>query len=125
MVMREMKWITRVPLSIKSAQERILNIEDDQWTDSEISGYKMVEKESDYGEIKQRWLIVESEARKKSSIKQVERLVEKQREKAQAALRQLSRQEFACQPDAEIAISKLSNSWKYHQIKEFSYSEKI
>jgi transposase len=56
--MREMKWITRVPLSIKLAQEKISNIEDDQWTDSEISGYKMVEKSSDYGEIKQRWLIV-------------------------------------------------------------------
>ena len=37
--MIEMKWITRVPLSIKSAQEKILNIEDNQWTDSEISGY--------------------------------------------------------------------------------------
>ncbi|WP_373533922.1 hypothetical protein [Microcoleus sp.] len=65
------KWITRVPLSIKLAQEKILNIEDDQWTDSEISGYKMVEKSSNYGEVEQRWLIVESEARKKSSIQQI------------------------------------------------------
>jgi hypothetical protein len=32
--MREMKWITRVPLTIKIAQEKILNIEAHQWTDS-------------------------------------------------------------------------------------------
>ncbi|MEH2195435.1 MAG: hypothetical protein V7K98_22725 [Nostoc sp.] len=36
----------------------------------------------------------------------------------------LSRQEFACQPDAKTAIEKLSKSWKYHQIKEIEYIEK-
>lgn len=102
--MSEMKWITRVPLSIKLAQEKFLNIADNEWTDSEISGYKMVEKSSDYGEIKQRWLIVESEARKKSSIEQVNKQVEKQKEKAETSLRKLSKQEFACEPDAQMAI---------------------
>ncbi|MEG4812202.1 IS1634 family transposase [Microcoleus sp. F8-D3] len=104
LAMREMKWITRFTLSIKIAPEKSLNIEDDQWTDSEISGYKMVEKESDYGEIKQRWLIVESEARKKSSIKQVNKQVEKQKEKASTSLRKLSKQTFACEPDAKMAL---------------------
>jgi transposase len=122
--MREMKWITRVPLSIKLAQDKILNIEDDQWTDSEISGYKMVEKESDYGEIKQRWLIVESEARKKSSIEQVNKQVEKQKAKASTAIRKLSKQNFACEPDAKMAIEKLSNSFKYHKINNIQYQKK-
>lgn len=122
--MTGLKWITRVPLSIKEAQNKILEIEASEWRDSKIAGYKIASRESEYGNIFQRWLIIESEARKKSSIKQVERVVEKQREKAEAALRQLSRQQFACQPDAEIAISKLSNSWKYHQIKEVEYIEK-
>lgn len=107
--MRGMKWITRVPLTIKVAQEAILNIEAHQWTESEISGYKMVEKESDYGEVKQRWLIVESEARKKSSIEQINKQVEKQKEKASTSLRKLSHQDFACEPDAKMAIEKLSN----------------
>ncbi len=122
--MREMKWITRVPLSIKLAQDKILNIEDNEWTDSEISGYKMVEKSSDYGESEQRWLIVESEARKKSSIQQVNKQVEKQKEKASAALRKLSKQEFACEPDAKMAIEKLSNSFKYHKITNIQCQEK-
>jgi|GEM_PF-7064826 len=121
--MREMKWITRVPLTIKIAQDKILNIEAHQWTDSEISGYKMVEKESDYGEVKQRWLIVESEARKKSSIEQVNKQVEKQKEKASTSLRKISQPNFACEPDAKMAIKKLSNSFKYHKINNIQYQK--
>ncbi|MEG4234009.1 hypothetical protein QUA40_18155 [Microcoleus sp. Pol11C3] len=83
----------------------------------------MVEKSSDYGEIKQRWLIVESEARKKSSIKQVNKQVEKQKEKASAALRKLSKQTFACDPDAKKALKKLSNSFKYHKINNIQYQK--
>jgi hypothetical protein len=41
-----------------------------------------------------------------------------------AALRKLSRQEFACQSDAETAINQLSDSWKYHKITEIECREK-
>jgi transposase len=122
--MRELKWITRVPLSIKEAKNKIVDIKESEWKDSQISGYKIAAKESEYADIKQRWIIVESELRKKSSIQQVEKQVKKQESKAKAALSQLSRQEFACQADAKIAIEKLSKSWKYHQIKEIEYLEK-
>lgn len=122
--MRELKWITRVPLSIKEAQNKILDIKESEWKNSQISGYKTAAKESEYGNIKQRWIIVESELRKKSSIQQVEKQVKKQSEKAKSSLGKLSRQEFACQPDAKIAIEKLSNSWKYHQTKVIEYIEK-
>jgi transposase len=122
--MRELKWITRVPLSIKEAQNKILDIQENEWEKSETSGYKIAVRESEYGKIKQRWLIIESEQRKKSSIQQVKKQVERQEEKAQASLRKLSRQEFACQADAKIAIEKLSSSCKYHQIEEIEYSEK-
>ena len=84
----------------------------------------MVEKSSNYGEIKQRWLIVESEARKKSSIEQVNKQVEKQKEKASASLRKLSQPNFACEPDAKTAIEKLSNSFKYHKITNIKCQEK-
>nr|ADO19023.1 transposase [Nostoc flagelliforme str. Sunitezuoqi] len=100
--MRELKWITRVPLSIKEAQNKILDIPENEWRESQTSGYKIAARESEYGKIKQRWLIIESEERKKSSIQQVKKQVEKQQEKAQASLRKLSRQEFACQADAKI-----------------------
>ena len=111
--MAGMKWITIVPLSIKSAQNKILEIAESEWQASGLAGYKIAEKTSEYSNIKQRWLIVESEARKNASIKQINKQVKKQEENVKTALCKLSRQEFACQADAEIAINQLSDSWKY------------
>lgn len=122
--MEGMKWITRVPLSIKEAQNKIEEIEEEEWENSEIRGYRIATKSSEYANIKQRWLVVESEARKQSAIKKISEQVEKQLENAKAALRKLSKQEYACIADAEIGIKILSDSWKYHQIKEIKCTEK-
>ena len=122
--MAGMKWITRVPLSIKSAQNKICNIEDSDWEDSQIKGYKIAAQTSEYAGIKQRWLVIESEIRKQADLKKIVKQVEKQLESAKAKLRKLSRQKFACISDAEAAIKKLSESWKYHQITEIKSQEK-
>ncbi|MEG3838599.1 MULTISPECIES: IS1634 family transposase [unclassified Microcoleus] len=122
--MAGMKWITRVPLSIKEAQNKICNIEDSDWEDSQIKGYKIAARTSEYGNIKQRWLVIESEIRKQADLKKIVKQVEKQLESAKISLRKLSRQDFACITDAEVAIKKLSNSWKYHQITEINCQEK-
>ena len=123
--MRGMKWITRVPLSLKEAQNKIVEIEENEWEESEIKGYKIATKTSEYANIKQRWVVVESEARKKSAIKRISEQIEKQLEKAEAGLRKLLRQEFACIADAEQGIKMLSESWKYHEIKEIKCTEKV
>jgi len=44
--------------------------------------------------------VIESEARKTASIKQIEKTIEKHEANAKAAVRKLSRQEFACHADA-------------------------
>jgi transposase len=119
-----MKWITRVPLSIKEARNKILEIAESDWEASGLTGYKIAERKSEYAGIKQRWLIIESEIRKAASIKKIDKQVEKQEESAKAALRKLYKQEFACQADAEIAIKSLSDTWKYHEIKGIECREK-
>ena len=55
--MRGMKWITRVPLSVKEAKNKIVEIEENEWEESQIKGYKMADRESEYGGIKQRWVV--------------------------------------------------------------------
>jgi transposase len=122
--MAGMKWITRVPLSIKEAPNKIWDIEDNAWEPNQIKGYKIAAISSEYANIKQRWLVIESEIRKQAAIKKIADQVEKQLELAQASVRKLSRQEFACIADAERAIKRLSDSWKYHQIAEIEYREK-
>ncbi len=47
---------------------------------------------SEYANIKQRWLVIESEIRKQAAIKKIAEQVEKQLESAQASVRKLSRQ---------------------------------
>ncbi len=54
--MKEMSWITRVPLSIKEAKDIAINLSKDELTESKISGYSWKEMESNYGGIPQRWL---------------------------------------------------------------------
>jgi len=122
--MAGMKWITRVPLSIKEAQDKICNIEDSDWEKSQIKGYKIATRTSEYANIKQRWLVIESEIRKQADLKKIIKQVEKQSESAKATLHKLSKQNFACIADAEMAIKKLSSSWKYHQITEIKSQEK-
>ena len=46
----------------------------------------------------------ESEARKIAALKKISEQVEKQLENAQASLRKLLKQEYACIADAEIGI---------------------
>ena len=122
--MAGMKWITRVPLSIKEAQDKICNIEDRDWEYPQIKGYKIAAKASEYADIQQRWLVIESEIRKQADIKKIVKQVERQLESSKTALHKLSRQNFACIADAETAIKKLSDSWKYHQITEIESREK-
>ncbi|MEJ6485443.1 IS1634 family transposase [Nostoc punctiforme UO1] len=83
----------------------------------------MAERASEYGNIQQRWLVIESELRKQASIKQIDKQVNKQESSAQASLRKLSRQKFACVTDAKTAIKNLSDTWKYHQITEIECQE--
>jgi transposase len=122
--MAGMKWITRVPLSIKSAREKISAIDDKDWESAQIKGYKIAAVTSEYANIKQRWIVVESDIRKQAALKKIAQQVEKQLESASSSLRKLFRQEFACIADAEIAIKRLSDTWKYHQITEIEYREK-
>ncbi len=69
---------------------------------------------SDYGGVRQRWLVVESELGRARQLKQLEKRLHKKLTLAQGELKRLMKQDFACAADAEIAAQKLSQSWKYH-----------
>lgn len=112
------------PIKHKISPDKILDIPESEWQLSSRKGYNIAEKTSEYGNIKQRWLVIESDLRKQASIKQIDKQVNKQELSAQASLRKLSRQNFACVADAETAIQNLSDTWKYHQITEIECQEK-
>lgn len=97
--MDSLRWLSRVPATLKAAQFLLENMSQEAFVQSAVTGYQIAECCSDYAGVKQRWLVVESEARK-ADLKQLEQRLAKQLEKAQSQLRQLSQQEFACAADA-------------------------
>jgi len=62
-----LKWLTRVPLSIKTAAELVESTK--VLEPSSLKGYNTLECQSEYGEVKQRWVLVESAERRKSDLK--------------------------------------------------------
>ena len=76
-----------------------------------------------YGGIEQRWLIVQSQARRESDLRKLSQKVIKSEEKARSELRKLSQDKFACAPDAIKALSKLSKKLKYHQVENYEIFE--
>jgi len=68
---------------------------------------------SDYGDVQQRWIVVESQARQQADLKQLDKRLAKQLLRAQSELRQLCQQHFACEQDARIAAARFESKLPY------------
>ncbi|MDJ0695649.1 IS1634 family transposase, partial [Mastigocoleus sp. MO_188.B34] len=124
-LLSDIKWLSRVPLSLAEAKRLVANINDSELVKSQINGYSYVAKESSYASVKQRWLIVQSEARKKSDLRQLEKRIQKSGISASSQLKKLQREQFNCYEDAMKAASKLSKKFKYHNLDDIQVSEKM
>lgn len=118
------KWLSRVPLSITEAKKLVSQVPDSEFIKSQIEGYSFTVKRSNYGTIEQRWLVVESEARKKSDLRKLEKRIQKLEESAVLQLKKLQKEEFNCREDASKAVAKLSQQFKYHDIAQISINQK-
>jgi transposase len=67
--------------------------------------------------------VVESEARRASDLRKLEKNLDKSRREAQQKLRELAAQEFACQPDALAAATRLSKQLKYHNLTQIKIEQ--
>jgi transposase len=117
-MMSDLRWLCRVPLSIKAAKSLISTIPESEFIDSTIPGYKLTSKTENYAGIEQRWLVVQSQERRESDLRKLTQKITKAESKAVQDLKKLSQEEFACEADAIKALSKLSKQFKYHQINE-------
>ncbi|MEE6160170.1 IS1634 family transposase [Cylindrospermopsis raciborskii G7] len=122
-MMSELSWLCRVPVSIKTAKSLILTIPESEFIDSKIPGYKLASKIESYAGIEQRWLVVQSQERRKSDLRKLTQKIIKSESKAVQDLRKLSQEEFACEADAIKALSKLSKQFKYHKINESTVTQ--
>jgi transposase len=116
--MDSLRWLSRVPATLAVAKLRLENMSEEAFVASAAVGYRIAECCSDYGGIKQRWLIVESEARQQADLKQLEKRLAKQLSKAQSQLGQLCHQEFACEKDALNAAKRFERQVRLHQLTD-------
>jgi transposase len=120
--MTGLRWLTRVPLSIKAAATLVDEVA--ELTPSIIKGYSLKESRSEYAGIEQRWILVESQARRNSDLKQLAKKIEQYQHKYQQEFQTLSHQEFACVADAMNAANQLAKTMKWHQLSALDIVEK-
>ena len=56
--LESLKWVSRVPLTLKRASQLVDELDEDAFVSSALEGYSLVEREGDYGGINQRWVVV-------------------------------------------------------------------
>ena len=91
-LIKELKWISRVPLSIKKAKYLVKTVTSKNLKNSGSKGYRYLEEKVIYGGIEQRWMVVESEERKKSDLNKIINRIEKESAQANREITKIIKQ---------------------------------
>ncbi len=136
-LMNDTPWITRVPLTIKKARNIIQKL--DLTTDNESEkeeeeeliqklkekGYKWQEVRENYGAVEQRWLLVESEARKKSDWENLKQRIKKEKEKVLKIQKKLEREKWEHIKECNSELTRINKKLKYWSIEREKITEKV
>ncbi|MBS3030822.1 MAG: IS1634 family transposase [Dolichospermum sp. DET66] len=122
-LMSNMKWITRVPLSIKKAKNLVKAFINNDLKASKIKGYSYLEEKVYYGGIEQRWLLVESAERKKADLNKLDKKIQEEFLKVNKQVAKLEQEEFTDKSLTELKIKEITTKLKYHQISDWEITE--
>jgi len=116
-ILSTVEWITRVPerIGLVRRLEEAIAVED--MHPSALKGYRYTEVGVTYGGVRQRWLVVYSQAAYERDVKALEKRIAKEREKAERTMKGLARQEFSHQEEVEKAVERASRRWKYYTVQ--------
>jgi transposase len=117
-------WITHVPDKIKLADALKSQFIDLKHLISIDANYKYAEVCTWYANVNQRWLIVYSEMAHNRARSSIVRLVTKEKEEAERALKKIQSIDYACKEDAQKAIAFLAKKLNYHDIKITAINER-
>jgi transposase len=132
-IMKGLKWITRVPMTIKRAKQLVQTVEIEERektgeaTDSslKLENYNWKEEIIVYGGIKQRWLIVESQSRKISDLNKLDKQIKKEEEKVAKIIKQLEKEEFECPSQAKYKLKEINRKLKLFKLFQVQLNKKI
>lgn len=117
-------WISRVPASLSAAQALLKELPEQLFQPSSLNGYRFTEVCSTYGGIQQRWVVVQSKARKEADLKQLQKRIDKALSQQTAALKTLGKQTFECQADALATAQAFGKILKYHTLADIKIHQK-
>jgi transposase len=120
----ETSWISRVPATLTEAQQLMQSLAPEMFTVSSLENYAIAEVCSTYAGVRQRWLVVESGARKQTALKQLDKRIAKAQTKEAKALKDLSAHPFACETDALDAAKLFALKLKYHRLTDIQVNLK-
>jgi hypothetical protein len=78
--------------------------------------YRGLEVESEYGGVRQRWLLVESQERARMEEASLQQRIARAEGEARKVLGRLTARTFACEADARRALSEASGKLPYHRL---------
>ncbi len=115
-------WVMQVPATLKEARVLLRKeLPQEAWRPL-LPGYRGLEVESEYGGVRQRWLLVESQERarmEEASLQQRIARAEGEAQVSEATLKvlgQLTARTFACEADARRALSEASGRLPLHRL---------
>ncbi|MCI0527169.1 MAG: IS1634 family transposase [Nitrospira sp.] len=111
------KWLTRVPETLNAAKHLSKAIFPEAMEAAKEEGYRFFEVGSIYGGVKQRWLLVFSQAAAEREQARLYKQVEKERQQAEKELGGLTRQEFSNPESAQAALSAMEKGFRFHHVE--------
>ena len=130
-LIEHIKWISRVPMTIKKAKDLVQSVEIEEIDSEErekraalnLDGYKWKEEIVNYGGIKQIWLIVESQKRKNSDLEKLDKKLKKEKGKVEKLLKELKKENFETPEQAQYKLKGINKKLKLFGIKEVKLIE--
>lgn len=120
-----LNWISRVPASLKAAQELMQSLRPEQFSESDNhKSYRLCAICSGYAGIKQRWVVVESEPRRQADLKSLSKRIDLACQDKLKALKRLGDKAFACEADALNAAKEFDKTLNYHSLSQLQIVRK-
>lgn len=120
-----LRWLTRVPLTLNAASELVNTLSESAFSSTGREGYRIATVCCNYGGVQQRWFVVESQERKKSDLKQLDKTLANATTHGKAQLKQLCAQEFACEVDAIAALKQFEKNLTWHHLETMGVKQKL
>jgi transposase len=115
--MKGIQWISRVPETISHCKEIVkLTNEEIEWKEID-DNYKLCEFASEYGSVKQRWILIFSKAACRKEKKTFADNLDKTTKELEKIIQHFENKEFTSIDLATEELKKISKKYKYHKIE--------